>query len=139
MIPAADTIRLFPQMCHVTLLYLCNNNHIQSCNKILSPILFYLFIIIINYFKKVLKRLGNYLLQILCLPIDFKIPLSLSTVQLYTSPHGPNKAFHIVNQHNNLLCAMMSSILVTEKGFWQPRIPLEIPNLIEAVPLPTKS
>lgn len=119
--------------------YTCVIIIIQSCNKILSPILFYLFIIIINYFKKVLKRLGNYLLLILCLPIDFKIPLSLSTDQLYTSPHGPNKAFHIVNQHNNLLCAMMSSILVTEKGFWQPRIPLEIPNLIEAVPLPTKS
>lgn len=54
--------------------YTCVIIIIQSCNKILSPILFYLFIIIINYFKKVLKRLGNYLLLILCLPIDFKIP-----------------------------------------------------------------
>lgn len=121
-------------MCHVTLLYLCNYNHIQSCNKILSPILF---LFIHNHHKLFLKGVEKirklFIIDIVSSHI-FQNPIISQQ-----SPHGPNKAFHIVNQHNNLLCAMMSSILVTEKGFWQPRIPLEIPSLIEAVPLPTKS
>lgn len=112
----------------------CYTNYIQFCNRILSPIR-YLF----NHNQyKSLKRFWKgqkILYERLCLLIDFKIPyLSQQTV-----PQRPIKSFHIVNQHYHLLYAKMSSILVTEKGFWQPRIPLEISNSIETVSLPTKS